>query len=168
MCVFSDICLSNVSAINSNSCHQSSLNTCASAPGSASLIAASAVFGECAAACILRFLFFVTCVHEWLCLAQLEHIYQIIPLFPFPTNTKYKIKTSVHCDNEPHTTPHGDIIRVKMTIKAPDNEWKHKIKEFWNHIRRKCRESDERNVASSIWLGWKHTQTETEVFVRHE
>lgn len=59
VCVFSDICLFNVSAINSNSCHQSSLNTCASAPGSASLIAASAVFGEGAAARILRFLFFL-------------------------------------------------------------------------------------------------------------
>lgn len=39
LCVFfPDICLSNVSAINSNSCHQSSLNTCASAPGSVLLI----------------------------------------------------------------------------------------------------------------------------------
>lgn len=39
LCVFfSDICLSSVSAINSNSCHQSSLNTCASAPGSVLLI----------------------------------------------------------------------------------------------------------------------------------
>lgn len=64
--VFSDICLFNVSAINSNSCHQSSLNTCASAPGSASLIAASAVFGEGAAARIFTISFFFApsaCVH---------------------------------------------------------------------------------------------------------
>lgn len=77
----------------------------------------------------------------------------------------------MHCNTEPHTKPRDDITRVETTITTPDSKWSPKGQRMqgpWKHRRRNCSESAEGNVASSLCWGWKQTQTETEVFVRHQ